>query len=140
MGMASSGSAFVRAINMVLELVRNQYVTYIDDLLAHTRGPEDMFALLHKTFASLRQFNLKLNLWKSSFFQKEVQFLGFSISGKGVTPGSEKVRAIADYPMPETLRQVRAFFGITNYFRNDIPFFARITRPLTELMRASNKW
>ena len=45
----------------------------------------------------------------------EANFLGHSISLAGLRPNAEKVSALANMPMPEDVKQVRALMGGINY-------------------------
>ena len=55
-----------------------------------------------------------------------------------------KVEAVQNFPIPVEKRDVRAFLGITGYYRNFIPQYATIATPLTDITRKSEpnivKW
>lgn len=46
-----------------------------------------------------------------------VTFLGYEVSAKGSKPLPEKVRAINEYPKPKTVRDLRRFLEIINFYR-----------------------
>jgi hypothetical protein len=52
-----------------------------------------------------------------------------------IHPHAEKTRAIWDWPRPQTKRDIRAFLGITGYYRHFIPGYATIANPLTCLIK-----
>ncbi|GFU62787.1 retrovirus-related Pol polyprotein from transposon 297 [Trichonephila clavipes] len=63
------------------------------------------------------------------------------IEGQGLrTPGELKVQVIKDFPIPTNKTQVRAFLGLSGYYRRYIPeFFSVIAAPLTDLLKGRNR-
>jgi len=62
-------------------------------------------------------------------------FLGFKVSGKGITPDPKKVEAVKKWPVPCSVSDVRTFLGFANYHRRFIKDFAALASPLTELTK-----
>ncbi|KAG7670696.1 hypothetical protein KSW81_003250 [Nannochloris sp. 'desiccata'] len=83
----------------------------------------------------LRQNKLYCKASKCEFFQTEVSFLGHVINGDGVKADPRKVQAVADWPQPKTVRQVRSFLGLANYYRRYVHGFATMAAPLTLLTK-----
>ena len=50
-------------------------------------------------------------LKKCDFFQTEVEYLGFDVGAYEVKPSLSKVQAIAEWPTPSSVKDVRSFFG-----------------------------
>ena len=61
--------------------------------------------------------------------------MGFKISEEGIQPDLDKVKAIKSVSTPTTVRQVRAFIGMTSYYRCFIKNFSDIAEPLVNLTR-----
>ena len=58
------------------------------------------------------------------------------IVGSGeVRPELSKLQAVKDFPTPVTKKQVRAFLGLTGYYRKFIPDYANTAVALTELTK-----
>ena len=57
------------------------------------------------------------------------------VSAEGTTTDPVKVKAIRDMAPPADVRGVRAFLGMTGYYRQYMPDYARTARPLTELTK-----
>ena len=57
------------------------------------------------------------------------------IDEQGITHVPEKVTAIQNFPQPASLRQLRRFLGLVNYYRRFIPGCSRISTPLTNMLQ-----
>jgi hypothetical protein len=57
------------------------------------------------------------------------------VTRDGIKPDPRKVQAIEQYPVPKTVRDVRAFIGLAGYYRRHVRNFAEIARPLTNLTK-----
>jgi len=66
------------------------------------------------------------NLSNSSFFQKEIHYLGHIIFGEGIFVDREKVKAIMDCPVLRNAYEVRIFMGIDGYYRRFVEGLLRI--------------
>jgi len=70
-----------------------------------------------------------------TFFNNKVEFLGFVISDMGIETNPPKVEAIANYPCPKTVKELRSFLGLSGYYRRFIMGYAALAKPLTTLLR-----
>ena len=57
---------------------------------------------------------------KCQFFKKEIKVLGHVISGNGIKPDEDRVRAIKDFEIPENKRELMSFIGLVGYCRKFI--------------------
>ena len=83
---------------------------------------------------------LKVKPSKCVLFQKRINFSGHVISEHGVEPQPEKIEAIREWPRPQCIRDVRAFYGLASYYRRFVRGFAAIAEPLTKLTRKNQKF
>ena len=139
MGLLGSPSSFQRLMDYVMRNLPS-CITYQDDVLVHSRSKEDHIRHLQACFDRLRANGLKLNPEKCSLAQTTVSYLGFTISGDGVLPGIDKTKAIRDFPPPTTVRAIREFTGLTNFFRASVPNYSLISQQLTKLLKKESKW
>ena len=60
------------------------------------------------------------------------------MSEDGIRTDPKKVKAVLQWPVPVTVTNVRSFLGLTNYYRRFLKGYAKITRPLTNLISGEN--
>ena len=65
----------------------------------------------------------------------EVEFLGYIISSDGIKPNQKKIEAINRFTQPKTIKELRSFLGMMGYYRRFVKDFAKIAKPLTNLLR-----
>ena len=65
--------------------------------------------------------------------------MGFVVSTEGLKMNLEKVKAILKWPTPRSVRKVRSFYGLANFYRKFIRGFNSICGPLTKIMRGHRK-
>ena len=76
---------------------------------------------------------MTLRFNKCHFLQSKIEYLGHEITGEGIRPGCDKIKAVAEFAAPKDVHEVRRFLGLTSYFRKFIMGFAAIAKPLTSL-------
>ena len=64
---------------------------------------------------------------------EQVDFLGRIVSENGIKLSNTGIKAVLDWPVPQSTREVEQFLGLVNYHRTFIKNFARITVPLYKL-------
>ena len=58
-----------------------------------------------------REHGITLNSEKFKFAEESVKFVGYHLSADGMSPGHEKVEAIANFPNPQSRMERRSFLG-----------------------------
>jgi len=104
------------------------------------RTPKELLDRLDQILKRLHEFGLKVKSSKCVLFRTEIKFLGHLVSAAGVQPLPDKVSAINDWPTPRCIRDVRAFYGLIEYYRRFIEGFATLAEPLTRLTRKGTKF
>lgn len=109
-------------------------LVFLDDIIVYARNFDEHLERLQTVFERLRQHGLKLKAEKCSLIQPEVKFLGHVISAGGVMTDPDKVRAVTEWPLPTTLKELRRYLGLTSYLRRFIQGYAGIAGPLHALV------
>ena len=84
------------------------------------------------------EHGLKLKPSKCNFFRTEISYLGHKVSAARMEPGTEGLKGIAEIAPPAMYTQVHKFLGATGYFRHFIKGYARIAKPLNDLLQGEN--
>ena len=85
---------------------------YIDDVIVFSETPEKHLQHLNLVLKRLKEANLKLKLSKCRFIRHEVKYLGHVITPQGLRVHPDQVRAVACFPEPKTVAQIRQFLGL----------------------------
>lgn len=137
-GLHGSPGCFQRLMDTVLEdLVMKICCVFIDDIFVFSDTKEGLYKNLALVFDRLRKANLTLKPKKCSFFMKEVEFLGYTISAEGVKCSKKHLEAVATWPEPKNVAEVQSFLGFTGFYRRMIAGYANIAQPLFKLIRGA---
>ncbi|GFW91468.1 transposon Tf2-8 polyprotein [Trichonephila clavipes] len=90
-------------------------------------------------FERFQQYGLRINVSKSVMGAAQVEYLGFLITAEGSRPLPEKVQAIFNYKLPETIHDLRTFLGMINFYRRYLKDAAKTQAPLHELLKGAKK-
>jgi hypothetical protein len=110
-------------------------VVYLDDILVFSASVEEHIEHLRRVFTVLRQHKLYAHPGKCEFFKSKIDFLGHTISADGIAMNQNKVQAVQDWPALTSVQQLQSFLGFTGYYRRFVPDYAKITAPLTDLLK-----
>ena len=132
-GMRSSGTTFSTAIKDVLKPVREFTKSYVDDMAVHSMNWQLHLHHIDRYLTTVKASGLTLGLKKSEFAKSEVKFIGHLIGSGQRRVDPEKVSVINDLREPETKKQLRQIIGMFSFFREYIPNFAFVAKPLTDL-------
>jgi Reverse transcriptase (RNA-dependent DNA polymerase)/RNase H-like domain found in reverse transcriptase len=137
-GLTGAPATFQRYINWALRDYLDDCCTaYIDDVLIYTSGTlNEHRERVRGVISRLRDAGLRLDNDKCEFEQKRVKYLGYIVDcEKGISVDPEKVAAIREWDPPSSVRGIRSFVGFANYYRDFIPMFTHLAKPLTNLTK-----
>ena len=91
-GLKNIGATYQRMVDKVFakQLSRNMEA-YVDDMMVKSTSMTDHVDDLQKTFVTLRERNMRMNLSKCTFRVTSGKFLSFIISQRGIEAKLEKI-------------------------------------------------
>jgi hypothetical protein len=106
--------------------------------MIYSNSLEDHLIHLQQVLEVLWVNKLYLNASKCSFAQQSLEYLGHIISNKGVATDNSKIQAMLQWPTPTSMTELRAFLGLTVYYRKFVKHYGIIAKPLTNLLKLEN--
>jgi hypothetical protein len=110
-------------------------LVFFDDILIYRKSWEDHVRHVDKVLQLLKEQQLYSKPSKCFFGVKEVEYLGHIVSHEGVKVDPNKIKAMMDWSIPKTLKNLRGFLGLTGYYRKFVRNYGRIEAPLMTLTK-----
>jgi hypothetical protein len=108
---------------------------YLDDLIIFSSSWEDHIDDVRKVMAKLQEAGLTAKPGKCVFGAAKCKYLGHIVGNGAVEPEPSKVKAVVEFPLPNTKTEMRAFLGLTGYYRRFIPNYASLAAGLTDMTK-----
>jgi len=138
-GLKTATAAFQKFSQGILAGMNNVLV-YVDDLLIFSMGnPRSHLQQVRLLLERLRHHQVFVKRSKCVFLQTQISFLGYTLNAHGIAPEASKVAAIEDFPPPASVKQLRQFLGLANFYRRFIKNFANYAAPLSDLLKTSQR-
>ena len=135
MGLRNSPAIHQRRVTAALQTHIGRIChVYLDDIIIWSDSVEQHIADVRAVLTALRTARLYINEKKTKLFQTQINFLGHTISAKGIEADSKKVDTILDWPTPKSATQVRAFIGLVRYISAFLPKLSDYTAVLGNLI------
>lgn len=134
-GLHGAPATFQRLMDCVLQGSEEFVAALLDDIIIFSQTWTEHLHHVREVLERLRKAGLTARPSKCHFGMEEVVYLGHVVGGGKVKPTESKVQAVKDFPRPKTKTDVRAFLGLSGYYRKFIPNYAEIAAPLSDLTR-----
>ncbi len=110
-------------------------IAYLDDIVVYSNSLEEHTEHVQCVLAKLQEAGLYLKLSKCEFDMQRISFVGFIITLEEVEMEPDCVRTIAEWPEPESHRDIQVFLGFVNFYRRFISAFSKIAKPMTDILK-----
>lgn len=138
-GISAAPEFFQRQMSKILRGLEG-VECMMDDILVHGKNEREHDNRLEKVMKRIEEAGMTLNRKKCQFRVKQLIFLGHQISGKGISPDPEKMKAITEMRPPTNKTELKSFLGMVNYLHKFSPRLAHIEKPLRELNSKKSAW
>lgn len=137
-GLTNAPATFQSYIHTALQGILDVFcIAYLDDILIFSADKQSHTQHIQQVLERMRSAELYANPAKCTFYQDQVEFLGYIISREGVSMDPRRVDTIASWKKPETYHDIQVFLGFCNFYRRFIKDYSKIALPLTALMKGS---
>ncbi|KAG7367309.1 reverse transcriptase RNA-dependent DNA polymerase [Nitzschia inconspicua] len=133
MGLANSPDWAQATMEEVLQDVLSDIEIYIDDIAIFSKTWKDHIQLVSKVLRLLQDNGFTVKPEKCEWAVQETNFLGCWFTPDGLKQWHKKIEAIQKLAKPKTLKQLRAFVGVVNFYKLFYHCRAHIMGPLTDL-------
>ena len=107
-GLKNARATYQRLVNkMFCKQIGKNMEVYVDDMLVKSKEELAHLDDLKETFATFKQYQMKLNPNKCVFGVALGKFLGFMVSQRGIKANPKKVQAIINMASPRTVKEVQ---------------------------------
>ena len=137
-GLSNSPSTFMRVINQALRPFIGRFVVvYFDDILIFSTSLHGHLEHIRDVLHALRLEKLYVAKHKCDFGASQVLFLGYVVSAAGLRVDPHKVAAVASWPTPTIITEVRSFHGLASFYRRFVHNFSAIMASIMNCMKGT---
>ena len=135
-GLTNAPAAFQSVMNQIFRPYLNQFLAvYVDDILVFSNDATEHEKHITLVLDVLRKHKPTVAMHKCSLNRDHLMYPGHVVLAHGVSVNPAKTRAVAEYPRPGDVHQLRSFLGMCNYFRKFVRGHAQMVKPLTDMMK-----
>jgi hypothetical protein len=125
-GLTNSPATFQTMMNDIFQDLISEGVVcvYLDDILIFTETMEEHDRVTRLVLERLQQYKLYLCHDKCEFARTKIEYLGLIISHGQAEMDPVKIAGVAEWPTPDSKKEVQSFLGFTNFYRCFIKGFS----------------
>lgn len=128
---------YTMQVHILKDLVGNICEVYLDDIIIFGETNVQFLANVEAVLIRLRQAGVLAKPEKSRLGLTEIEYVGHVINNEGISFSKEKLQKVLQFTKPTSIKTLRSFLGLANYFRDHVYGFASLTRPLNKLLTVS---
>jgi len=139
--MTNLPATFQGMMNKIMRDLINEgkVAVFVDDVLVGTDDEEGHDKIVVEVLKRLEENDLYVKPEKCSWKTNKVNFLGVVIGQGKIKMEEDKMAEVLNWPIPRTVRDVRKFLELANYYRWFIKNFVALAKPLNMLTRKDEK-
>ena len=142
-GLNRSLSAFNSTVREYVDaLVKaDKCAQYVDDIGIAAHTVDELLSNIEAVFQQIQKAGLKLSMAKCAFGHPQIDFLGRSITSKGVAPLEDKIDDfLKKVKLPTSVKSLQRYIGFVQFYRQYIPRLAEKLTPLYKLLQKDVKF
>jgi len=117
--MMNSPATFQGMMNEILRDIINEgkVVAFVNNVLIGIETEEGHDKIVEDVLRRLEENDLYVKPEKCAWKVQKVNFLGVVMSQGNIEMEEDKVAGVLNWPVPKTVRDIRKFLGLANYYR-----------------------
>jgi len=117
--MTNSSITFQGMMNEILRdmINKEKMAAFVDDVLIGTETEEGYDEIIEEVLRRLEKNDLYVKPEKCAWKVQKVYVLGVVISQGKIEIEKDKVAGVLNWPVPKTVRDIRKFLDLVNYYR-----------------------
>ena len=117
--MTNSSITFQGMMNEILRdmINKEKMAAFVDDVLIGTETEEGYDEIIEEVLRRLEKNDLYVKPEKCAWKVQKVNVLGVVISQGKIEIEKDKVAGVLNWPVPKTVRDIRKFLDLVNYYR-----------------------
>jgi hypothetical protein len=132
-GLSNAPAVFTLMMNDALGDLPYSLV-FMVDILGFSATISEHHRHLHEVMQRLRTRKLYAAPNKCEFCSTASEYLGHLVTPSGLSALPSKIKAVASWPPPRQVKDLRQFLGLTGFYRHFTRNYATIAAPLTDLL------
>ena len=118
-GITNSPATFQEMMNEIMRDLINEgkVAIFVDDVLVGTDDEKGHDEIVVEVLKRLEENDLYVKPEKCAWKVDKVNFLGVVMGQGKIEMEEEKVEGVLNWPIPKTVRDVKKFLGLANYYR-----------------------
>lgn len=139
-GLTNAPFTMCRLMDKVIGFDLEPHVfVYLDDIVVATKTLAEHFRLLKTVAERLKLANLTISLDKSRFCRRQVNYLGYILTEKGVAIDNSRIEPILNYVRPKSVKDIRRLLGLAGFYQKFIKNYSKIVAPISDLLKKGQK-
>ena len=136
-GLCNSPATFQNMMDHIFaeEIEKGLVIIYMDDILILAENEQELIKNTRKVLKKLKENDLYLKLEKCEFAKTEVEYLGMVVRPEQIGMDDRKTKAIQYWSEPQTVKEVRSFLELGNFYWKFIRKYSDMAKPLNDLLK-----
>ena len=139
-GITPASAILQKAVMSIFSDMDEYTIVIFDNILICAHDYDDAYRKFAKFLDRCVQRNVILKFSKTFIGNDYALFFGYRICNGSWSITEERIKSIADIPVPSTKKRLQSLLGAALFTRNFIPNFSELTAPLHELCSETCKW
>ena len=119
--------------------MNTKIINFVDDFLIYSKNINDHLKDIELLLEILHENKFTIKFEKCKFLREEIDFLGHTVTTKGIKKQEKKINLVKTHPASKNKRELQKFLGVMNFNSKFTHKHAYVTEPLYRLLKNNAK-